>query len=113
MNGYFGDASGPMRQYLRYQRQRINADAQFKKLRDEPHKLAYLDLEFFETSQTLFDQAEAAVDPDSAEAKHIAVRTLHARRGAASPVAVAGTKRAAALRSRGGDPALRTRLESS
>jgi len=72
-DGYFGDASGPMRQYLRYQRDRINADAQFKTLRDEPHKLAYLDLEFFRTSQALFDQAEAAVEPDSVDARHIAV----------------------------------------
>ena len=73
MGGYFGDASHPMREYLRYQRQRIDADAQFRTLRFEPHKLAYLDLEFFEISQALFDEAEAAVDPESAEAKHIAV----------------------------------------
>jgi len=70
-NGYFGPAAQPMREYLRYQRERINADAQFKKLRDEPHQLAYLDLKFFTTSQTLFDQAEAAVAPQDLE--HIAV----------------------------------------
>ena len=42
MDGYFGAASDSMREYLRYLRKRIDADAQFKKLRDEPHKLAYL-----------------------------------------------------------------------
>jgi hypothetical protein len=73
MDGYFGEASGPMREYLRYQRIRIDADAQFKKLRDEPHKLAYLDLEFFKTSQMLFDNAEPRVEAVSLEAKHITV----------------------------------------
>lgn len=71
--GYFGGASQPMRAYLRYLRERIDADAQFKLLRDEPHQLAYLDEEFFRRSQALFDQAEAAVDPESPEAKHVAV----------------------------------------
>ena len=61
MDGYFGAASDSMREYLRYLRKRIDADAQFKKLRDEPHKLAYLDLEFFKTSQTLFDKAESQI----------------------------------------------------
>ena len=73
MDGYFGAATGPMRAYLRYLRKRIDADAQFMKLRDEPHKLAYLDLEFFETSQTLFDQAESRVEAASLGAEHIAV----------------------------------------
>lgn len=73
MDGYFGQAACPMHQYLRYQRKRIQADAQFKKLRDEPHKLGYLDAEFFKVSQALFDEAEAAVEPDSAEAKHISI----------------------------------------
>jgi hypothetical protein len=61
MDGYFGAAGDLMRDYLRYLRRRIDADAQFKMLRDEPHKLAYLDLGFFKTSQTLFDQAESRV----------------------------------------------------
>ena len=73
MDGYFGEASGMMRDYLRYLRKRIDADAQFKVLRDEPHKLAYLDLEFFKTSQTLFDQAETRVESGSLQAKHVAV----------------------------------------
>jgi hypothetical protein len=73
MDGYFGAASGSMQKYLRYLRKRIDADAQFKKLRDEPHKLAYLDLEFFKTSQALFNEAESRVDAASLEAKHIAV----------------------------------------
>ena len=73
MSGYFGRAAEPMREYLRYQRQRIDTDAGFQKLRDEPHKLGYLDPEFFETSQALFDRAEAAVDPGCAEARHIVV----------------------------------------
>ena len=73
MDGYFGVASDSMREYLRYQRKRIDADAQFKKLRDEPHKLANLDLEFFKKSQMLFDNAESRVEVVSLEAKHIAV----------------------------------------
>ncbi|HJN12826.1 MAG: DUF4838 domain-containing protein [Pirellulaceae bacterium] len=73
MDGYFGEASDPMREYLRYLRKRIDVDAQFKKLRDEPHKLAYLDLEFFKTAQTLFDKAESRVEAASLEAKQIAV----------------------------------------
>ena len=73
MDGYFGVASDSMREYLRYQRKRIDADAQFKKLRNEPHNLAYLDLEFFKTSQVLFDNAESRVEVVSLEAKHIAV----------------------------------------
>jgi hypothetical protein len=73
LDGYFGAASDSMREYLRYLRKRIDADAQFKKLRDEPHKLAYLDLEFFKTSQTLFDEAESRVEAASLEAKHVAV----------------------------------------
>lgn len=73
MEGYFGDAVAPMHEYLRYQRQRIDADAQLKMLRFEPHKLAYLDAAFFKTAQALFDRAEAAVVPESAAAKHIAV----------------------------------------
>ncbi len=73
MDGYFGAAGDAMREYLRYLRKRIDADAQFKMLRDEPHKLAYLDLEFFKTSQTLFDEAEAGVESGSLQAKQIAV----------------------------------------
>ena len=73
MDGYFGVASDSMREYLRYQRKRIDADAQFKKLRDEPYNLAYLDLEFFKKSQMLFDNAESRVEAVSLEAKHIAV----------------------------------------
>jgi len=72
-DGYFGEAGGKMRDYLRYLRKRIDADAQFKMLRDEPHKLAYLDLEFFKTSQTLFDEAEARVESGSLQAEHITV----------------------------------------
>ena len=73
MDGYFGAAGDAMRDYLRYLRKRIDADAQFKMLRDEPHKLAYLDLEFFQTSQKLFDEAEMQVEPDSLSVKHVAV----------------------------------------
>jgi len=73
MDGYFGGASKRMHEYLRYQRRRIDEDAQFKALRDEPHKLKHLDLEFFVTSQRLFDQAEAQVEPGRLEAKHVEV----------------------------------------
>lgn len=72
-DGYFGAAGGRMRDYLRYQRKRINEEAQFETLRDEPHKLAYLDLAFFETAQQLFDEAEALVEPGSLDATHVHV----------------------------------------
>ncbi|MBT4818072.1 MAG: DUF4838 domain-containing protein [Lentisphaerae bacterium] len=72
-DGYFGAAAGKMRDYLRYLRGRIDAEAQFKMLRDEPHKLAYLDRSFFQISETLFDEAEALVQAGGLQAKHIEV----------------------------------------
>ncbi len=71
MDGFFGAAGGKMRAYLNYLRKRIDSDAQFKMLRDAPHKLAYLDLEFFVTSSRLFDEAEALLEPDSLFARHV------------------------------------------
>jgi hypothetical protein len=72
-DGYFGPGADRMRAYLQYQRTRINNEAQFKMLRDEPHKLAYLDLAFFLTAQAMFDEAEALVEPGSLDEKHVHV----------------------------------------
>lgn len=72
-DGYYGEAAGSMRAYLAYMRERIDGEAQFKTLRDEPFKLAYLDVNFFQTSQKLFDEAEAAVAEDSTYARHVHV----------------------------------------
>jgi len=71
MDGYYGAAAGPMREYLRYQRRRIDQDAQFQALRDEPHKLKCLDVDFFLTSQRLFDEAESRLDPANLAAAHV------------------------------------------
>ena len=71
MDGYYGAAAGKMHGYLRYLQRRIDEDAQFKMTRDAPHKLKYLDLDFFVTAGKLFDDAEALVEPDGLEAGHI------------------------------------------
>ncbi len=71
MSGYFGAAAGEMENYLKYLRKRINRDAQYGMLRMAPFKLKYLDLEFFKTSEKIFDKAESMVKPESLAARHI------------------------------------------
>ena len=71
MDGYYRAAAGRMSEYLKYLRRRIDADAQFKMLRDAPHKLKYLDVDFFVTAERLFGEAESLVEPDSLESNHI------------------------------------------
>lgn len=71
MAGYFGAAAPRMDEYLKYLQKRIDAEAEFCLVRNAPHKLKYLDLDFFRTAEKLFDAAEAAVKPDSLEALHV------------------------------------------
>lgn len=73
MKGYYGPAASKMREYLRYLRKRIDEDAQFKALREEPHKLNYLDVTFFKKSEELFDEAEDLAKSDGLAAKHVAM----------------------------------------
>jgi hypothetical protein len=71
MAGYFGAAAPRMDEYLKYLQERIDKDAEFCLVRNAPHRLKYLDLEFFRTAETLFDAAEALVKPKSPEVLHV------------------------------------------
>lgn len=71
MDGYYGAASEKMREFMEYQKKRVLADGQYLMVREAPHKLAYLDLEFFQTIEKIFDEAIALVDTDSIYYKNI------------------------------------------
>jgi hypothetical protein len=71
LDGYYGAAAPAMQRYLTYLTKRIDRDAQPMMARNAPHKLAYLDMAFFRTSQGLFDEAEAQVIPGSLAARHV------------------------------------------
>ncbi|MFA7160788.1 MAG: DUF4838 domain-containing protein, partial [Kiritimatiellia bacterium] len=71
MNGYYGPAAPAMRKYYDYLAERIDRDAQFMMMRQSPHLLAYLDQDFFMTSQKIFEEAEAATKPGSLYAAHV------------------------------------------
>ncbi|MFC1454413.1 DUF4838 domain-containing protein, partial [Verrucomicrobiota bacterium] len=71
MEGYYGAAAPAMSNYLTYLMGRMDKEAEFKMTRDAPHKLKYLDLDFFVTAEKHFDEAEARVAPGSPEARHI------------------------------------------
>ena len=71
MAGYFGAAAPRMDEYLKYLQARIDKDAEFLLVRNAPHRLKYLDLDFFRTAETLFDAAEALVDQESLELLHV------------------------------------------
>jgi hypothetical protein len=71
MTGYFGAAAPRMKEYLKYLQARIDREAEFLLVRNAPHKLKYLDLDFFRTSEAIFDAAEALVKPNSPEALHV------------------------------------------
>ncbi|MHC4872847.1 MAG: DUF4838 domain-containing protein [Planctomycetota bacterium] len=65
MDGYYGAGSQAMYKFLKYQEKRILADAQYMLVRNEPFKLAFLDVEFFKTCQQFLDEATAAVEKGS------------------------------------------------
>jgi len=60
-----------MNDYLEYLQPRIDKEAEFRLARSAPHRLKYLDLDFFRTAEAIFDAAEALVKPDSLEALHV------------------------------------------
>ncbi len=62
MSGYYGDAAEPMMEYRTYLEGRIAKEAGFQVTRDEPHNLAYLDLDFFVTAEKLLAEAERRVE---------------------------------------------------
>lgn len=71
MDGYYGPAAPALRRWLGYLTARIDRDAQPMMARSAPHKLAYLDLAFFRTSEELFDEAETLAAPGSLAARHV------------------------------------------
>jgi len=71
MAGYFGAAAPRMDEYLKHLQQRIDAEAEFRLVRNAPHRLKYLDLDFFCRAEAIFDAAEALVRPKSQEALHV------------------------------------------
>lgn len=72
MVGYYGAAAPEMTNYLNYLEQRTNADIDSEmRIFLAPHKLNYLDLTFFSTSEMLFNQAIAKVEPGSLSALHV------------------------------------------
>ena len=71
MAGYFGAAAPRMNDYLKYLQKRIDKEAEFRMVRNAPHQLKYLDLDFFCTAEAIFDAAEALVKPKSLEALHV------------------------------------------
>lgn len=98
MAGYYGPAAAPMRAYYDYLTGRIDRDAQFMVYRYAPHLLAYLDLDFFLTSQRLFDEAQTQLAPASRTAG--AAPVVYEWAGAQSQVAPGSPYAAHVLRER-------------
>ena len=71
LDGFYGAAAPAMGDYLAYLRKRMDNEAEFQILRNAPHKLKYLDLDFFVTAEKLFDAAEARVNAGSLESRHV------------------------------------------
>jgi hypothetical protein len=71
--GYYGAASGKMRELLAYIEKRQEACAQkMVTMNREDYYKAYLDLEFFVTARKLLDEAEAVCGTDSLSRAHVA-----------------------------------------
>lgn len=71
MKGYFGAAAPRVDEYIKYLQGRIDKEADFCMVRNSPHKLKYLDLDFFRTAEMFFESAEALVKPGSLESLHV------------------------------------------
>jgi hypothetical protein len=71
LTGYYGDAAPRVDEYLKYLQTRIAKEAEFLLVRNAPHRLKYLDVDFFRTAEKLFDAAEALVKPESRELLHV------------------------------------------
>ncbi|MCY2988893.1 MAG: DUF4838 domain-containing protein [Planctomycetota bacterium] len=69
--GYFGAAAPRLADYLKYLQARIDKEAEFLLVRNAPHRLQYLDVDFFRTADTFFAAAEALVKPHSLDALHV------------------------------------------
>jgi len=65
MDGYYGAAAPTMNAYLNYLEGRIDKEAGFMMVRNAPHNLKYLDLNFLPYGTELFDSAEALVKPEA------------------------------------------------
>lgn len=71
MSGYYGDAAELMGEYRSYLEGRIGKEAGYQVTRDEPHNLAYLDLEFFVTADKLLAEAERRVEGVQPQAANV------------------------------------------
>jgi len=71
MEGYYGAAAPNMQEYLAYLEARMDKEAGQLLIRNAPYRLEYLDLDFFVKAERLFDEAAAAVRPESPEALHV------------------------------------------
>ena len=71
MEGYYGAAAPKMNAYLKYLEERIDKQADWLRVHTAPHNLKYLDLDFFVTSEKLFEEAESLVKAGSLEALHV------------------------------------------
>jgi hypothetical protein len=71
MDGYYGAAAPKMNAYLKYLEKRMDKEAGKRMVRNAPHNLKYLDLNFFLTAEKLFEEAELLVKPASLEALHV------------------------------------------
>lgn len=71
MDGYYGKASSAMQDYMNYLHKRIIGESVPQVLREAPHKLKYLDLDFFLNAEKIFDEAESQVKPGTPESQHI------------------------------------------
>ena len=71
MEGYYGAAASKIEAYLTYLEERIDKDAGKLVIFNAPHKLEYLDLDFFSTVERLFDEAESLVKKGRLDSLHV------------------------------------------
>ena len=71
MDGYYGKASPAMQGYMNYLHKRIIGESVPQVLRDAPHKLKYLDINFFINAKKFFDEAESQIKTGTPESQHI------------------------------------------
>ena len=71
MDGYYGNAASAMHDYMDYLHKRILEESVPQVLREAPHMLKYLDLNFFIKAEKFFDAAESQVKVGTPESRHV------------------------------------------
>ena len=71
IDGYYGRAAPAMGDYLTYLTNRIDVSAEYMRYREAPHRLGYLDVDFFVTAQRLFDEAQSRIEHGSLQEAHV------------------------------------------